>query len=172
MAGLGGDIGARDATAAEVASEFGNKSLGHYDTDHVMKIPKGIAEILALERRTVVDAVGQPKLTFAQTEVFRKQVADWKIRPGSDGVERLRREWTCVDAASATKMRGMIESAAKDAGKTIHISADTPDTLRVETHTPEVGGLHENDFIIAAIVDKLDGAALMKKNVKKQQFWV
>ena len=45
VAGLGGDIGARGATAAELESGFNAKSIGEADTEHILKVPEGIRVI-------------------------------------------------------------------------------------------------------------------------------
>jgi hypothetical protein len=34
---LSQDFGARDATPGEIASNFGDKVLGNYDTEHIIK---------------------------------------------------------------------------------------------------------------------------------------
>jgi hypothetical protein len=44
MGGLGGDIGARDATDGEIASGFNNTSLGEADTEHMLQVPRGVQE--------------------------------------------------------------------------------------------------------------------------------
>ena len=46
MGGLGGDIGARDPTAGEIGSNFGTSTLGHADTDHIVKATGKLVEAL------------------------------------------------------------------------------------------------------------------------------
>jgi 4a-hydroxytetrahydrobiopterin dehydratase len=42
LAGLGGDFGARDATAGELESNFNAKSIGEADTEHMLQIPRKV----------------------------------------------------------------------------------------------------------------------------------
>ena len=62
VAGVGGDIGARDATAGEIESNFNAKSIGEADTEHMNKVPEGLEQFTALELRScvVLDADAAP----------------------------------------------------------------------------------------------------------------
>ena len=58
MAGLGGDIGARDATAGEIESNFNAKSIGEADTEHILQVPTGVAQFTELAVRGDIDSTG------------------------------------------------------------------------------------------------------------------
>ena len=98
MGGLGGDIGARDPTAGEIESGFTSKVLGHADTDHILQVPTEMSDMVKIVNKTcVADGAYAEKLDFQGQEVLRKQVWDWKIRPGRAHFECLRREFTVRD---------------------------------------------------------------------------
>ena len=155
LAGLGGDFGARDATAQELESGFNEKSLGNYDTDHVVKIPTGIEDVTDLSRRScvVLDASDAPcdeKLKL----VYQKQVIDWKIRV-VDGHEVLRREFRTEGKEKAKELVTRLETVAECEGQRLDCFVEGPGA-RVEIYSRAVNGLHQNDFIMAAKLDKLD----------------
>ncbi len=155
LAGLGGDFGARDATAQELESGFNEKSLGNYDTDHVVKIPTGIEDVTDLSRRSCVvldasDAPCEEKLKL----VYQKQVIDWKIRV-VDGHEVLRREFRTEGKEKAKELVTRLETVAECEGQRLDCHVEGPGA-RVEIYSRAVNGLHQNDFIMAAKLDKLD----------------
>lgn len=156
LAGLGGDIGARDATAGELESGFNAKSLGEADTEHILKIPKGVEEFTALHLRdcVVLDADAQPT-EERQKLVYQKQVIDWKIRV-SDGHEVLRREYsTGGDKEKAAEVVTRLTTVAECEGQRIDSFIEGPG-VRIELWSRAVNGLHLNDFVMAAKIDQLD----------------
>ena len=102
MGGLGGDIGARDATAGEIESGFTSKVLGHADTDHILQVPTEMADMVKVVNKScAAEGAYAEKLDFQGQEVLRKQVWDWKIRPGRAHFECLRREFSLKDGEAA-----------------------------------------------------------------------
>ena len=51
---VGGDIGARDPTSGELASNFNETSMGEADTDHMLRIPNAVREVVGLHKRSCV----------------------------------------------------------------------------------------------------------------------
>ena len=169
LGGLGGDIGARDATVGELASGFCTTSLGHADTDHILAVPDAMAQMIMLKNQTI-DASAVDKLSLAQTEVLRKQVWDWKIRPGKGNYEVLRREYTTSDSAAMVKA---IEGVCARAGWTpASLEANGGDKVTCELGQDSIKGMCENDFILAAkIEDNADVSALVVKAAAKARVW-
>ena len=156
VAGLGGDIGARDATPGEIESGFNAKSIGEADTEHMLKVPEGIREVTELVNRSCVALDGSEGTLDdeAQKLVYQKQVADWKIRM-VDGHEVLRREYRTANADDAKEVINRLNTVAECESKTVDSFVEGP-SVRIEIWSKAVNGLHINDFILAAKIDQLD----------------
>jgi 4a-hydroxytetrahydrobiopterin dehydratase len=181
VAGLGGDIGARDATPGEIESGFNAKSIGEADTEHMLKVPEGIREVTELVNRSCVALDGSEGTLDdeAQKLVYQKQVADWKIRM-VDGHEVLRREYRTANADDAKEVINRLNTVAVSffyissffylrmgnlsdvvvcsqecESKTVDSFVEGPG-VRIEIWSKAVNGLHINDFILAAKIDQLD----------------
>ena len=170
LAGLGGDFGARDPTAGELESNFNAKCLGEADTEHFNKIPEGMEEFTALHTRSCVSLSSDDKpCEERQALVYQKQVMDWKIRV-VDGHEVLRREFRTEDTAKAEEVITRFTSVAEAEGKTIDAFVEGPG-VRVELYSKAVGGLHANDFVLAAKLDRVDVTDVVIKK-KPQTFLI
>jgi 4a-hydroxytetrahydrobiopterin dehydratase len=90
------------------------------------------------------------KLTDAQIDGFRRQAPEWQVRG-----ERLHRQYSFRDFPTAIRF---VDEMARIAESEHHHPVFTVnvDKVEVENWTHAVGGLSENDFILAA---KLDRAA-------------
>ena len=174
LGGLGGDIGARDPTVGEIESGFTSKSLGHADTDHILQVPQGMAEMIMLVNKKVDGASEEytAKLDFAKQEVYRKQVWDWKIRPGRGNFECLRREFSTADG-DADKLVGLVRGVCEANGWTpATCEATSGSKVLVELGNDGIKGMCVNDFIIAAKIDACDEAkALIVKEAPKARNW-
>ena len=106
---------------------------------------------------------GEPPIEETQKLVYQKQVADWKIRI-VDAHEVLRREFaTGGDKAKAAEVVTRLEAVAEEEAQTIASFVEGPG-VRIELHTAAVNGLHANDFVLAAKLDKVDlGDVTVKK---------
>jgi 4a-hydroxytetrahydrobiopterin dehydratase len=170
LAGLGGDFGARDPTAGELESNFNAKCLGEADTEHFNKIPEGMEEFTALHTRSCVALSSDDSpCEERQALVYQKQVMDWKIRV-VDGHEVLRREYRTEDTNKAEEVITRFTSVAEAEGKTIDTFIEGPG-VRVEIYSKAVGGLHANDFILAAKLDQVDVTDVVIKK-KPQTFLI
>ena len=101
--------------------------------------------------------------------MYQKQVIDWKIRV-VDGREVLRREYRTEDAAKAQEVVNRFTSVAESEGQTIDAFVEGPG-VRVELRSKAVGGLHVNDFVLAAKLDRVDVADVVVKK-KPQTFLI
>ncbi len=97
---------------------------------------------------------GIPPLTAAEAERYRAQAPDWPLLDGGTRIERTFRFKNFREAF------GFVAKAAELAEEEGH----HPDVsfgwgyATVSLQTKKIKGLHENDFIMAAKLDRLAGA--------------
>lgn len=85
----------------------------------------------------------------------RRQLArlkGWSL--GIDG-QRIRKEWVCKDFAAALKFVNDIAKLANQEDHHPDIHLTNYRKVLVETSTHSIGGLSDNDFILAAKIDAL-----------------
>jgi 4a-hydroxytetrahydrobiopterin dehydratase len=94
---------------------------------------------------------GEGPATDAEIERLRPEVPEWEIETRA-GVARLSRVFTFPDFAAALAFTNRIGALAEDEG---HHPALLTEWGRVTVQwwTHAVGGLHRNDFIMAARTD-------------------
>lgn len=96
---------------------------------------------------------GISPLTGEEADSYINEVPGWKL---IDGKRKIRREFTHKDFGSALAFVNKIGEVAEEEGH-------HPDILfgwgycTVVFYTHKIGGLHENDFIMAARVNVLYG---------------
>lgn len=95
---------------------------------------------------------GVPALKPEQVRALAPAVPEWKLT--ADG-QRLRREWRVRDFLSGLDFFQRIGKLAEDEGHhpDLHLAGYRNVAIEIWTHA--VGGLTENDFILAAKIDKL-----------------
>src|SRR3954466_1023883 len=95
---------------------------------------------------------GVPPLTSAEIEALKPQVPQWSVT--ADG-KRIRREWKMKNfLASLDFFRSIGEVAeAEQHHPDLHLTGYR--NVAVELWTHAIGGLSENDFILAAKIDQL-----------------
>jgi 4a-hydroxytetrahydrobiopterin dehydratase len=95
---------------------------------------------------------GVPPLAPNELADLLKQLPDWKLQP--DG-KRIRREWTTKDFAAAMEFFNRVAQVAEadDHHPDLHLVGYRNVAIELWTHA--IGGLSENDFIIAAKIDRL-----------------
>jgi 4a-hydroxytetrahydrobiopterin dehydratase len=97
---------------------------------------------------------GIPPLARAEAEAYRAQVPEWALQ---DDGRRIERRWRCKDFATAF---AFVEAVARLAETEGH----HPDIrfgwgyAEVSLQTKKIKGLHENDFVMAAKIDRLAAA--------------
>ncbi len=95
---------------------------------------------------------GVPKLSPQQVEHYLTDVPGWKQTP--DGAS-IRREWRVKDFATALdffQRVGQI-AEAEDHHPDLHLTGYRNVAIELSTHA--IGGLSENDFILAAKIDEV-----------------
>lgn len=80
------------------------------------------------------------------------EVRGWSIVPGGQKIEK---QWIVKDFVTAVKFLNEITDVAEEEGHHPDILIENFNHVKVMFYTHNVGGLTENDFIMAAKVDKL-----------------
>src|SRR5262249_47505843 len=95
---------------------------------------------------------GVPPLTPEQVRDHLAAVPDWKLT--ADG-KRLRREWRVKDFSAGLEFFNRVGqlAEAEDHPPDLHLTGYRNVAIELWTHA--VGGLSENDFILAAKIDTL-----------------
>jgi 4a-hydroxytetrahydrobiopterin dehydratase len=113
-------------------------------------------EILSAEQLTRKTCVpcegGVPALTREEALAFLQNLPGWTIT--ADG-QRIRREWTAKNFLAAIDFFNRVAELAEEEGHhpDLHLVGYRHVTIEIWTHA--IGGLSENDFILAAKVDRL-----------------
>jgi len=100
--------------------------------------------------------IGAPKVTPDEIEHLKPQVPEWIVLT-VDGVDRLERTFVFDDFARALSFTMKVGKLAEDEG---HHPAILTEWGRVSVSwwTHKIGGIHANDFIMAAKTDRLHAA--------------
>jgi 4a-hydroxytetrahydrobiopterin dehydratase len=95
---------------------------------------------------------GAPPLATAEVNEHLRAVPQWRLTP--DG-RAIRREWRVKDFVTALDFFQRIGqiAEAEDHHPDLHLTGYRQVAIEISTHA--VGGLTENDFILAAKIDKL-----------------
>ncbi len=95
---------------------------------------------------------GVPALNAEQVREHLRAVPDWRL---SDDGRRIRREWRVKDFTTALDFFARIGQVAEteDHHPDLHLTGYCNVAIELSTHA--VGGLTENDFILAAKIDQL-----------------
>lgn len=96
---------------------------------------------------------GEPTLDGREIERLLRAVPGWRV-VDRDGVKRLEREFRFADFASALDFTDRVGERAEEAG---HHPALLTEWGRVTATwwTHAIGGLHRNDFVMAARTDRV-----------------
>jgi len=106
-----------------------------------------------VDRRCQACSRNTPRLTAAQVDALRGQAPKWQVQG-----ERLHRQYRFRDFAAAIRF---VDEMARIAEAEQHHPVFTVDVdkVEVENWTHAIGGLSENDFILAAKLDRAAGEA-------------
>ncbi len=104
---------------------------------------------------------GAPQVTDEELERYRRQVPDWELRI-VDGVRRIVRTFNFKDFAAAMAFTVKVGDVAEDEG---HHPAILTEWGRVTISwwTHKIGGLHRNDFIMAAKTDAIASQSITQR---------
>jgi 4a-hydroxytetrahydrobiopterin dehydratase len=95
---------------------------------------------------------GVPPLSTEQVRENLRAVPQWRL---TDDGKRIRREWRVKDFATALDFFARVGQVAEaeDHHPDLHLTGYRNVAIELSTHA--VGGLTENDFILAAKIDQL-----------------
>ena len=95
---------------------------------------------------------GVPKLTAAEAEAQIKQLIGWTL---TENRERIRKTWVVKNFMAAMNFFNHVACVAECEGHhpDLHLASYRNVTIEIYTHA--IGGLSENDFILAAKIDSL-----------------
>ncbi len=163
--------GARNPYEAELATNFTDKTLGNPDTEHIIKPPDAIKDLVGLEKKRCIPCEGKDvkPLTIEEADLLRKQCAGWKIIKGEDENLRIQCDWKFKNFVKSLEFFQRIAEVAEAEGHHPDLHLVGWNKVTVELWTHSVSGLTENDFILAAKINAIDTADLTPK--KKQKFW-
>jgi len=106
-----------------------------------------------LVRKTCVPCEGGvPPLAPAEVEQLLASVTGWRV---TEGGQRIRREWTAKNFMAAIDFFNKVAQLAEAEGHhpDLHLAGYRNVAIEVWTHA--IGGLSENDFILAAKIDQI-----------------
>lgn len=95
---------------------------------------------------------GVPKLSREEAEAHLRSVPGWSL--SVDGV-RIRREWRVKNFLAGMRFFEEIARVAEEEGHHPDLHLVGYRDVAVELRTHAIGGLSENDFILAAKIDRL-----------------
>jgi 4a-hydroxytetrahydrobiopterin dehydratase len=93
---------------------------------------------------------GVPRLSLAEAEAHLAALPAWRLT--HDGT-RIRRDFTLPDFRSAVKLLNTIAALAEREQHHPDLHLEGYRKAWAEIHTHAIGGLSENDFILAAKID-------------------
>jgi 4a-hydroxytetrahydrobiopterin dehydratase len=96
---------------------------------------------------------GAPEATREEIAEFMKQLPDWTIEE-SDGINRLKRTFRFKTFAEALSFTNQVGGIAEEEGHHPAILTEWGQ-VTVTWWTHKIGGLHVNDFIMAAKTDNI-----------------
>ena len=96
---------------------------------------------------------GEPTVTEAELAEFRPQVPDWQITQ-LDGIDHLERVFTFPNFVEALAFTNRVGALAEEQGHHPALLTEWG-KVTVAWWTHKIGGLHRNDFIMAARTDQL-----------------
>ena len=169
---FGENFGARDAYAGEVESNFGEKVLGNFDTEHIIKPPDAIKEFAGLTAKKCQPSNSDAVQLLEESEinVMRNMCAGWRVGTTEDGVQCIACEWKVKHGAAGDEMVKRINEIADAEDHHPKIDFDEGAlSVKATLWTHSRGGLTINDFIVAAKVNDLDFSDL--EPAKRQKFW-
>ena len=105
------------------------------------------------EMKCVVCRKDAPSVTDAEIARFQSQVVDWELVE-LDGIRRLRRAFSFDDFAQALEFTNRVGELAEEEGHHPALLTEWGRTT-VTWWTHKIGGLHRNDFVMAAKTDEL-----------------
>ena len=105
-----------------------------------------------IEKRCVPCEGGVPRLTPEEVAALLPAVEGWKV---VEGGRRIRREWTVKHFRAGMAFFNEVAALAEAEGHhpDLHLANYRDAAIEIWTHA--IGGLSENDFVLAAKIDRI-----------------
>ncbi len=103
-------------------------------------------------KRCVPCEGGVEKYTLQQVQEQLKTLEGWRLT--HDGL-RIRKDWTVKNFMAGIALFDRVAELAEDEGHHPDLHFEGFRNVWIETWTHAIGGLSENDFILAAKIDRL-----------------
>ncbi len=95
---------------------------------------------------------GVPPLSTDEVGDLLKAVPEWKVT--KDG-KRIRREWKAKNFVAGIEFFDKVAKLAEEEGHHPDLHLEGYRNVAIEVWTHAIGGLSENDFILAAKIDRI-----------------
>jgi 4a-hydroxytetrahydrobiopterin dehydratase len=95
---------------------------------------------------------GVPKLTPSEAEEQIRHLAGWQL---TSNHERIRKTWVVKNFMAAMNFLNHVACVAECDGHHPDVHIERYRNVTIELYTHAIGGLSENDFILAAKIDAL-----------------
>jgi 4a-hydroxytetrahydrobiopterin dehydratase len=105
------------------------------------------------QMKCVACRAGEPNVTGSEIDMLHPQIPEWQIKE-VDGVNRLERVFKFKNFAHALEFANKIGTIAEEENHHPLIITEYG-CVTVDWWTHKIGGLHKNDFIMAAKTDEL-----------------
>ncbi len=96
--------------------------------------------------------VGAPTLTDEEIKKYKVYVSNWQLE---DNPKKITKEFQFKDFKEAVKFVNKVAHLSEGEGHHPNIYIHSYNKVKLELWTHKIGGLHKNDFIMAAKIDKL-----------------
>ena len=95
---------------------------------------------------------GVPKMSPQEAEEQIRQLDGWTLTRGGDWIEK---RWTARNFMAGMRFFSEVARVAEEEGHHPDLHIEGFRNVRIEISTHAIGGLSENDFILAAKIDEL-----------------
>ena len=95
---------------------------------------------------------GVEPFTLEQSQAQLKELPDWYLTKDN---QRIRRDWTVKNFLAGMAFLNAVAEVAEDDNHHPDIHLEGYRNVSIELWTHAIGGLSENDFILAAKIDRL-----------------
>ncbi|KAF7822426.1 putative pterin-4-alpha-carbinolamine dehydratase, chloroplastic [Senna tora] len=156
-----GDFGARDPFPAELESNFGEKVIGSFSTEHKILIPNLSALSLSQQDCTPISPLQSP-MSEDDAKKLLKKIVGWRLLH-EDGGLKLQCMWKLRDFKCGVELINRICKVTEAAGHFPNLHLEQSNQVKAELWTASIGGLSMNDFIVAAKIDEIKTSDLAPK---------
>ncbi|RAL49742.1 hypothetical protein DM860_002033 [Cuscuta australis] len=144
---------------------------GHVGVTSNRNVYKGIrtfctTEDLSIKKCVPCEAKDLRPMTEGAANVLMKQVPQWNL-VNDGGTLKLHRSWKVKTFVKGMAFLELVADLAETEGHHPDLHLVGWNNVRIDIWTHGVGGLTENDFILAAKIDKLNVLDMLRREVPK-----